>query len=417
MATGGERRVAFVFTSPKGPVTVSARVRDAPPLLPEEAGRQRRAAAALLGREAAGGGLPEPVLAASLFVEERRYDAWRSVEVLEGLRAEIPGTIPLAAWALHVRGPGLEYESAYLGPPFPVDDLEALAPAEAADRLAVMDAGAYDGRETELGPYRRRAVRHSAEKAAQYELALSIWFHRFTGSPGPVRDAEAPLLAALATSPRDHACHGLLGEVRLQDGRPVEAARAFEEAARLHPRHPRFHYCLSVALGEAGDAAGAARALEEAKERAGPRLKSRFTSGSNPLQDYRTALLGEVVRVRKAREGLVTPSGREQAEAARAENQADPTRVPEDLRAVLPLALKWGVGDDGAREYFVRRATRSEKAELGAALSAHGPRIAAWLDSLGPEGIVTPEAGSFLFLLEACAELGLDRPPRAPRKA
>jgi hypothetical protein len=172
-----------------------------------------------------------------------------------------------------------------------------------------------------------------------------------------------------------------------------------------------------VALGEAGDEAGAARALDEAKERAGPRLKSRFTSGSNPLQDYRTALLGEVVRVRKAREGLITPSERDEAEAARAENQADPARVPEDLRGVLPLALKWGVGDDGAREYFVRRATRSEKAELRAALSAHGPRIAAWLDSLGPEGIVTPEAGSFLFLLEACAELGLDVPPRAPRKA
>ncbi|HEX9187961.1 MAG TPA: hypothetical protein VGB87_12855, partial [Vicinamibacteria bacterium] len=307
--------------------------------------------------------------------------------------------------------------STYLGPPFPVDGLEALAPAEAADRLVVMDAGAYDGREVELAPYRRRAARRPDEKAVQYELALLIWFQRITGSPGPVHDAEAPLAAAIATSPRDHACHGLLGEVRLQDGRPVDAARAFEAAARLHPRHPRFHYCLSVALAEAGDEAGAARALEEAKARAGPRLRSRFTSGSNPLQDYRTALLGEVVRVRKAREGLITPSEREQAEAARAENQADPDRVPEDLRGVLPLALKWGVGDDGARAHFVRRATRSEKAELRASLSAHGPRITAWLDSLGPEGIVTPEAGSFLFLLEACAELGLDVPPRAPRKA
>jgi hypothetical protein len=392
-------------------------VRDAPPLFAEEATAQRRAAAAILGREAAGACLPEPTLAASLFVEARRYDAWRTAEVLEGPRAGIPGTVPLAAWVLHVRGPGLEYASSYLGPPFPVDGLEALTPSQAAERLAVMDAGAYDGREIELAPYRRRAAERPREKAAQSELALMIWFQHFLGSPGPVLEAEAPLANALATSPRDHACHGLLGEVRLRGGRPAEAALAFEDAARLHPRHPRYHYALSVALAESGDEAGAAGALEAAKARAGPRLKSRFTRGSNPLQDYRTALLGEVVRVRKAREGLITPSERDEAEAARAENRADPARVPEDFRPLLPLAMKWGVGDDGARGYFVRRATREEKAELRLALAAHGLAIGAWLDSIGPEGIVTPEAGCFLFLLEACAELGLDLPPRAPRKA
>jgi hypothetical protein len=416
MTSGPGRRVAVEFTNERGPVTVSAEVKDAPPLAAAEARAQRRAAAALVGGEPAGQGLPEPTLVASVLVETRRCDLWRSVEVLDGRRAEIPGAVPLAAWVLHVRGPGLVYASAYLGPPFPVDGLEALAPAEAADRLAVMDAGAFDGRQVELEPYRQRAARHPGERAAAYELALMIWFEHFTGAPGPVLEAEAPLLAALAASPRDHASHGLLGEVRLRGGRPAEAARAFEEAARLHPRHPRYHYCLSVALGETGDEAGSARALETAKARAGPRLKRRFTSGSNPLQDYRTALLGEVARVREAREGIERVSERELAEAARAGNRADPSRVPEELRAILPLALKWGVGDDGARDYFVRRATREEKAELRAALDAHGDRITAWLDSLGPEGIVAPEAGCFLFFLEAGAEMGLDRPPRARRK-
>jgi hypothetical protein len=81
--------------------------------------------------------------------------------------------------------------------------------------------------------------------------------------------------------------------------------------------------------------------------------------------------------------------------------------LPEDLRDLVPLAQTWGLGDDVARAYFLRRATREDKAELRAAMMSHGDRISAWLDSLGPEGIVTPEAGCFLYLLEACAELGL----------
>ncbi|HEX9185855.1 MAG TPA: hypothetical protein VGB87_02200, partial [Vicinamibacteria bacterium] len=116
-----------------GSVAVSAEVKDALPLTFEGASAQRRAAVARLGREPAGTGLPEPTLVASLLVQARRYDVWRTVEVLEGSRAEVPGAVPLAAWVLHVRGPGLEYESATLGPPFPVDGLEALTPSQAAE--------------------------------------------------------------------------------------------------------------------------------------------------------------------------------------------------------------------------------------------------------------------------------------------
>jgi len=136
-------------------------------------------------------------------------------------------------------------------------------------------------------------------------------------------------------------------------------------------------------------------------------LRARFTRASNPLEDYRLSLITQVTRLRKNREGIVPSTDREIAERCRLENRADPAKVPEDLRALVPLAQRWGLGDDVARDYFLRRATREDKAQLRAAMKAHADRIRAWLDSLGPEGIVTPEAGCFLYLLEACAEFGL----------
>ena len=38
------------------------------------------------------------------------------------------------------------------------------------------------------------------------------------------------------------------------------------------------------------------------------------------------------------------------------------TAVPESLRLLLPLARRFGVGDDLCRAYFIRRATKVERA-------------------------------------------------------
>jgi hypothetical protein len=67
-----------------------------------------------------------------------------------------------------------------------------------------------------------------------------------------------------------------------------------------------------------------------------------------------------------------------------ATNRADPARVPEDFRPLLPLAMKWGVGDDGARG----------RAELG-------------LDLLGAEPIPDLDRGRGLGLGSALARAAL----------
>jgi hypothetical protein len=43
----------------------------------------------------------------------------------------------------------------------------------------------------------------------------------------------------------------------------------------------------------------------------------------------------------------------------------NPERVPHRLRDLLPIAAKWGIGDDIIRDDFQQRAPESEKQELG----------------------------------------------------
>lgn len=376
---------------------------DAAPRSRVEQGERRRSLARRCGLPVAA---LEPV--SSILVRGRRYDAWRNVEVLEGPRADPAlGAVPLVTFAVHVEvGGGVAYERVDAGPPFPVADLEKLPPERAADQLAVFDSFAYDARQAALEPYRRRAAAAPESAARQYELALMIWRQHFVGAPGEAAEAEPPLLRALQRSPRAAASHGLLGEVRLRCGRVRDAAAAFVEAARLDPSRPRFHYCASVAHRLAGDARAADRALAEAKRVAGPKLRRRFTSGSNPLEDYRYSLLCEAGRLESRYEGVVRLSKRELAERDRAENRIRRSKVPKELRGLVPLAEKWGIGDGGSRSYLLRRATKQDKQELRQVRERHAQRIQDWLDSRLPDD-PTAETGAFLYLLEACEELGV----------
>jgi hypothetical protein len=137
---------------------------------------------------------------------------------------------------------------------------------------------------------------------------------------------------------------------------------------------------------------------------AGPKLSARFTSASNPLEDYRYSLLCEAGRLRGKREGVARVSQRELAERDRAENRIRRSKVPRELRPLVPLAEKWGIGDDGSRGYFVRRATRKDKQQLRRVRDLYARRISDWLDTQLPDH-PTPETGAFLYLLEACDEM------------
>ena len=90
--------------------------------------------------------------------------------------------------------------------------------------------------------------------------------------------------------------------------------------------------------------------------------------------------------------------------AAEAVPRLDAAKVPEDLRDLVPVAQRWGIGDDVARSERVQKATAAEKSELRAAFGPRQARITAWLDSFG-QGAMPDEAAAFMYTQLAIEEM------------
>jgi hypothetical protein len=82
----------------------------------------------------------------------------------------------------------------------------------------------------------------------------------------------------------------------------------------------------------------------------------------------------------------------------------DPGKVPADLQDLVPLAQRWGIGDDVLRSEQVQKATDAERSELRAAFGPRHRRITAWLDSFG-QGAMPEEAAAFMYTQLAIEEM------------
>jgi len=85
----------------------------------------------------------------------------------------------------------------------------------------------------------------------------------------------------------------------------------------------------------------------------------------------------------------------------------DPEKVPEPLRDLLPLAAKWGIGDDVIRDDFEQKAPEGEKKELKDSLSGRTAEVTQWLDSFEVGKPMPEEAACFMYMLEALDEMSL----------
>jgi hypothetical protein len=85
----------------------------------------------------------------------------------------------------------------------------------------------------------------------------------------------------------------------------------------------------------------------------------------------------------------------------------DSSQVPADLRDLLPLAEKWGIGDDVARSQFQAKASQAEKDALKSALTGRNKRITQWLDSFSDANPMSDEAAAFMYMQLSLDEMGL----------
>jgi hypothetical protein len=86
-------------------------------------------------------------------------------------------------------------------------------------------------------------------------------------------------------------------------------------------------------------------------------------------------------------------------------SKLNPAKVPNDLRPLIPLAERWGIGDDVDREAALARATKAEQQKLRQAVEAHASKITEWLDSFGADETMSDEAAAFMYMQLAVDEL------------
>jgi hypothetical protein len=85
----------------------------------------------------------------------------------------------------------------------------------------------------------------------------------------------------------------------------------------------------------------------------------------------------------------------------------DESRVPEDLRDLVPLAKAWGRGDDLLRGEIVGRASPEERHDLIARVLPRARRIQEYIESFGIPTLESPlpdECARFMYMGEAAEE-------------
>lgn len=282
------------------------------------------------------------------------------------------------------------------------------------------DWRAYSERERILAVYRRRLREKPQDAARHYELALVgvalgtclLTLSKMYGLhyPGPLEEFVPVVHAAIDRAPGRPRYLALAAFLHERLTEFEHAARRYGEAAAVDAKSELYAVLHADALLFAGDTAGATRAAKEAERRLrARRSRYRFGRHRKPLLDAFTISLAEdALAVRKKVEGLRRESEKALAEAARRELKIERRKVPRAFHDLIPLAKKWGLGDDGLRGYFTDRATAKDRATLKRALPPkRRGEIQDWLTSLLSKGITSDETGAFMFLLEALEEMGI----------
>jgi hypothetical protein len=91
----------------------------------------------------------------------------------------------------------------------------------------------------------------------------------------------------------------------------------------------------------------------------------------------------------------------------RPEINLNPIKVPDDLSDLIPLAEKWGIGDDIIRNDYQEKSSQSEKEELKNRLKGRLERINEWLDSFSDDIEMSDEAAAFMYMTLCIDEMEL----------
>jgi hypothetical protein len=124
-------------------------------------------------------------------------------------------------------------------------------------------------------------------------------------------------------------------------------------------------------------------------------------------------------RPRGPQEGEIAPAGELQKKYKldaehRPVIRLEPKKVPAKLRDLIPLAEKWGIGDDIIRYDFEKKSPQADKDELVRWVAGRYDEIDAWLKT-HRAGEMSDEMAAFMYMMTACEEVR-PLPPKQPGK-
>jgi hypothetical protein len=222
-------------------------------------------------------------------------------------------------------------------------------------------------------------------------------------------EAVAGLQGALRERKRDLAGYLLLGRYALDLGDSDAAITTASVIERLSPNHPLaldYEYD-AVARREPLESPGVRSVTRRLRKVLGPDW---FRETARAREKHQEQIRRHAWRARTATEGeqftKFLTTERQWCENARDEAMAtiDERLVPESFRELLPLARRYGVGDDSCRGFFINKTPKREQKRDVERATPHLDAIQRWIDTFEP-GELPPEATAFFWLLEALEEM------------
>jgi tetratricopeptide (TPR) repeat protein len=258
---------------------------------------------------------------------------------------------------------------------------------------------------------------------------------RETGEPSAGAEAVDELQRAVALQPDNAALHALLGYALDHLQGPATAIDSLRAATRLAPEEDLFEVYLLTLLAESDGSADldtrlrslAGRTRVDLDELAAslsavgmpvtPRtlLQNGFVHARNHLASW----LRDQVELAEqlaspadaAASGTRRPSADVRAAASRElaairrdlRKAVSPESVPAELHPLIPLAQRFGIGDDGYRGDAVERASPRERQALVRETEALAAAAQAWVGQ-HPIARMPAAAAAFMYLLLAAEE-------------
>jgi tetratricopeptide (TPR) repeat protein len=254
------------------------------------------------------------------------------------------------------------------------------------------------------------------------ELALMLfWLDQIQPSRARNQRALRVALKAAEMGPSSPLAQGLAGWLLWANGQTQRAIFHLRQAVELQPKEIAYAAALLTSLAMTRGEAELRRCLHKAahihrvnltKVRKQLRARRMRTDVRTVLANafptiywLRSLLTDEAERVEN-RVHRGKPHRQVVADLRRARREpVERSSVPGTFRPLLPLARRWGIGDDALRAFALSRITRSEREKLRRMLPARVRRaVHDWLGTFQAGVEMPPGAARFLYLLEAYEE-------------